>query len=83
MEIYIIIVLLVILLISHFYYIYKLEDMNFDELLGFGVLMGVFKIMVLIAVLAMLTPSREEDYIKCINTLPESKVTYCDKYLKE
>lgn len=83
MEIYIIIVLLVILLISHFYYIYKLEGMNFDDLLGFGLLMGVFKIVVLIAVLCILTPSREEDYIKCINTLPESKVTYCDKYLKE
>lgn len=83
MEIHIIIVLLVILLISHFYYIYKLEDMNFDELLGFGFLMGVFKIVVLVAVLSILATSKEENYIKCINTLPESKVTYCDKYLKE
>ena len=83
MEIYIIIGLLVILLISHFYYIYKLGDMNLDELMGFGAFMGVFKIVILIAVLSTLTPTREEDYIKCINTLPESKITYCDKYLKE
>lgn len=80
--VFVAIILLIVLLLSHCYYIYKLYDMHLDEMVGFAIIMGVFKLIVLCFVMNTVLPSEEERYVSCVNTLPKDKIQYCDKHLR-